>query len=42
LLHAFGLSRSAGASAPRFVGMVLTFTALAVPAGLLLRGAAAG
>lgn len=42
LLHAFGLSRSAGASVPRFVGMVLTFTALVVPAGLLLRGAAAG
>ena len=42
LLHALGLSRSAGTSVPRFVGMVLTFTALVVPAGLLLLSAAAG
>jgi uncharacterized membrane protein YecN with MAPEG domain len=36
LLHAFGLMQSAGTSPWRFLGMVSTFTALLVSAGLLL------
>lgn len=30
--HAFGLSQSAGTSAPRFIGMVLTFLCIAITA----------
>lgn len=33
LLHAVGLGRSAGTTAPRFIGMVLTLVSLAVLAG---------
>ncbi len=36
LLHALGLMQSAGTSPWRFLGMVSTFTALLVSAGLLL------
>ena len=36
LLHAIGLSRSAGASLPRFIGMLLTLLCLLGMASLLL------
>ena len=36
LMHAVGLSRSSGASLPRMLGMVLTFTAYGVATGALL------
>lgn len=40
--HAYGLSRSMGPSAPRFLGIVLTWTLQAVAAGLLLLRALGG
>lgn len=36
MLHAFGLSKSAGATNPRVIGMLITFAVLVVEAGYLL------
>ncbi len=36
VLHAIGLLKTSGTSAPRFIGMVSTFSALLIAAGLLV------